>query len=97
MRQTNICKRSDGRYPVAKTLGAIVGVIVLLALGDVFIVLALALAAAVPVAAWWIRHNARRRTRSGDVALASISHLPASHCGSKKASAHTPWHRHDAA
>ena len=93
MRHTNIRKRSDARYPIADTLWAIAGVILLLALGDVVIVLALALAAAALVTTWWIRHNFAYRARSSDVALASVSHLPAISC----MSVHSSWHRHNAA
>ena len=97
MWQTMIRKHSDGRYPVAGALWAVAGVILLLALGDVVIVLAFALAAAAPATAWWIRRNVEHRARNPGEALASISRLPTGQREPKSASAHPPWNRHDAA
>lgn len=88
---------SGPRYPIAETLWLIAGFILLLALGDVVIVAVLTLAVVGMAAAWWIRHNAVRRARGGDVALASVSHLSAGHRELRNASAHAPWHRHSAA
>jgi hypothetical protein len=96
MRHTIIRQRSKAHL-IVETLGALAGVVLLLALGDVVIVLSLALAAAVLMTAWWIRRNPGRRARSRDVALASVSHLPASHWEPTKARTHTPWRRRNAA
>lgn len=89
--------RSDARYPIAETLWLIAGFILLLALGDVVIVAALALAVVALTAAWWIRRNVVHRAQSADAALASVSHLPAGHRQLRRASVHAPWHRHSAA
>lgn len=97
MRQTIIRQRSSAGYRIAETLWIIAGFILLLALGDVVIVLALALAAVVATATWWIRRNAGQRAQSGDARLASVTHLPTSQRGPKRASAHRPWHRDSAA
>lgn len=88
---------SGARHPIAETLWLIAGLILLLALGDVVIVAALALAAVAIAAAWWIRHSAVRRARGGDVGLASVSHLSAGRREVRKASVPAPWHRHSAA
>jgi hypothetical protein len=88
---------SGARYPIAETLWLIAGFVLLLALGDVVIVAALALAVLGMAGAWWIRRNAARRARGGDVALASVSFLSAGRRELSKASAHAPWHRHSAA
>ncbi len=97
MRQIITSERLGARYPIAESLWVIAGFIVLLALGDIVIVLALALAAVATTAAWWIRRNAGRRAQNGDLALASVFHLPTSHREPKKTSAHGPWHRNSAA
>ncbi|OMB92856.1 hypothetical protein [Mycobacterium colombiense] len=97
MRQTIIRQRSAAPFPIAETLWVIAGTILLLALGDVVIVSALALTAAAIAAAWWIRRTAGRRAQGSEAALASVSHLPTGHRQPKKASAHAPWHRHSAA
>ncbi|RAU99978.1 hypothetical protein DQP58_02045 [Mycobacterium colombiense] len=88
---------SGARHAIAETLWLIAGFILLLALGDVVIVAALALTVVAMAAAWWIRRNAVRRARGGDVALASVSHLSAGRRELRKASTHAPWHRHSAA
>ncbi|OBI35035.1 hypothetical protein [Mycobacterium colombiense] len=97
MRQIIIRQRSDARFPIAETLWVIAGTILLLALGDVVIVLTLALAAAAIAAAWWIRRTAGRRALRSEVALASVSHLPTGNREPTAASARAPWHRHRAA
>ncbi|OBB86293.1 hypothetical protein A5760_06180 [Mycobacterium colombiense] len=97
MRQTIIRQRSDARFPIAETLWVIAGTILLLALGDVVIVLALALAAVALTAAWWIRRTAGRRALGSEVTLASVSRLPTGSRAPKKASAQALWHRHSAA
>lgn len=98
MRQIITSERLGARYPIAESLWVIAGFIVLLALGDIVIVLALALAAVATTAAWWIRRNAGRRPpHSGDLALASVFHLPTSHREPKTTSAHGPWPRNSAA
>ena len=97
MRQTNIRPRSDPRFPIAETLWIFAGTILLLALGDVVIVLALALVAAAIATAWWVRRTAGRRARSSEGTLASVSRLPAGNREPKIAPAHAPWHRHSAA
>ncbi|WP_406814244.1 hypothetical protein [Mycobacterium sp. M23085] len=61
MRQTILRRRSDVRFPVAETLWVIASVILLLALGDVVIVLVLALAAATMATTWCMRRNAGHR------------------------------------
>lgn len=93
MRQTIIRQRPDARLPIAETLWVIAGSVLLLALGDVVIVVALALAVATIATVWWIRRTAGRRALRDDVALAAVSHLPAGHRGR----AHTPWPRRSAA
>ncbi|OBC01372.1 hypothetical protein [Mycobacterium sp. 852002-40037_SCH5390672] len=95
MRQTITGERSNARYPIAETLWIIGGMVLLLALGDVVIVLALTLAAAAMTTVWCIRRDADHRARSSDVALASISHLATGSREMKKT--HAPWHRHSAA
>lgn len=97
MRQTTIRQRSDARLPIAETLWVIAGTVLLLALGDVVILVALALAAAAVATAWWIRRTAGRRALRDDVALAAVSHLPAGHREPKIPSAQAPWHRRSAA
>lgn len=97
MRQTIIRRRSDARFPITETLWVIAGAVLLLALGDVVVVLAVALAAAAIATAWWIGRPAGRRAPSNQVAFASVSHLPAGHRAPKRASAHAPWHRPSAA
>lgn len=87
--------RFGARYPIAETLWIIAGTILLLAFGDVVIVLALAVGFVGMTAAWWIHRDAR--PRSGDEALALVSHLPAGRGELTKASAHAPWHRRRAA
>lgn len=94
MRQTIIRQRPDARFPIAETLWVVAGTILLLALGDVVVVSALALTAAALAAAWWIRHAAGRRALSGEVTLASVAHLPTANREPKAAS---PLHRHRAA
>lgn len=93
MRQTINRQRPDARLPIAETLWIIAGSVLLLALGDVVILVALALAAAAIATAWWIRRAAGHRALRDDVALAAVSHLPAGHRGP----AHTPWPRRSAA
>ena len=97
MRQTIIRQRPDSRLPIAETLWIIAGTILLLALGDVVIVLALAVVAAAIASAWWIRRTAGRRGLSSEVTLASVSRLPTGNREPKKASAPAWWHRHSAA
>ncbi|OBK38020.1 hypothetical protein A5659_15310 [Mycobacterium sp. 1165196.3] len=93
--QTPTGGRFGARYPIAETLWIIAGTILLLAFGDVVIVLALAVGFVGMTAAWWIHRDAR--PRSGDEALASVSHLPADARDLTMASAHAPWHRRRAA
>lgn len=97
MRQTIIRQRPDARFPIASTLWGTAGIILLLALGDVVIVLGLALAAGAIATAWWMRRTAGRRVRSSEVGLASVSHLTTEHREPQKASVLAPWHRHNAA
>lgn len=94
MRQTIIRQRPDARFPLAETLWVVAGTILLLALGDVVIVSALALAAAALAAAWWIRRTTGPRALNGEVTLASVSHLPT---GNREPNAALPWHRRRAA
>lgn len=97
MRQTTIRQRPDARFPIASTLWGIAGIILLVALGDVVIVLGLALAAGAIATAWWVRRTAGRRVLRNHVALAPVSRLPAIDGEPKTASAHALWHRHSAA
>lgn len=97
MRQTTIRQRPDARFPIASTLWGIAGIILLVALGDVVIVLGLALAAGAIATAWWVRRTAGRRALRNDVALAPVSRLPGIDRQPKTASAHALWHRHSAA
>ncbi|BCZ22978.1 hypothetical protein MYSE111917_10220 [Mycobacterium senriense] len=97
MRQTIIRQRPDARLPIAETLWIIAGTILLLALGDVVIVLTLAVVGAAIANAWWIRRTAGRRALSSAVTLASVSRLPTGNRERNWASAHAPWHRHSAA
>lgn len=86
MRQTIIRQGPDAHFPIAETLWVIASTVLLLAIGDVLIVLVLALTATALAVA--------RRAPSGEVTLASVSHLPTRNREPKAAS---PWHRHRAA
>lgn len=97
MRRTITSEHARTHNPIAQTLWIGAGIALLLALGDVVLVVALASVAAGMTAARWIRRGAGHRVRSGDVALAAVSRLPTIHRESIRTPAHAPWHRHSAA
>lgn len=67
---------SNGHYPFGEAVWIVAGIIMLMAFGDVVIVLALVIAAAV-TATWWIHRKAEHRVERDDAMLAPVRQLHA--------------------
>jgi ABC-type bacteriocin/lantibiotic exporter with double-glycine peptidase domain len=92
MRQNTIT--GETHYPVAETLWILAGIILLLAFGDVLILLALAVAVVAMATVWWAHRTVEHRAQRTDAEVASVTHLrPAStgHRDLKAFTAHAPW------
>jgi peptidoglycan/LPS O-acetylase OafA/YrhL len=84
----------EAHYPVAEALWILTGSILLLAFGDILIMLALTVAIVAIAAAWWAHRTVEHRAQRNDAEVASVTHLrPAStgHRDLKRFTAHAPW------
>jgi hypothetical protein len=100
MRQTNSNGYNDSRFPLGEAVWISAGIIMVLAFGDVLVLLALALAIAAMTTAWWTYRKAQRGGQSNSAGLASVTQLRAASIGLpdlKKTSAPAPWHGPSAA
>jgi hypothetical protein len=66
---------TNGHYPISEAVWVLAGFIMLLAFGDVLIVLLLAVAAAAMATVWWIYRNVEHPAESGDDDLAPVTRL----------------------
>ena len=100
MRQTNSNGYNDSRFPLGEAAWISAGIIMVLAFGDVLVLLALALAIAAMTTAWWTYRKAQRGGPSNSAGLASVTQLRPASTGLrdlKKTSAPAPWHGPSAA
>ena len=61
--------------PIGEAVWIVMGIIVVMAFGDVLVVLALAVAIAAMAAAWWLHHVTGQRVQRTDAQLASVTEL----------------------
>src|ERR1700753_1846350 len=100
MRQNTITGHHEAHYPVAEALWILAGIILLLAFGDVLILLAVAVAVIGMATAWWAHRTVEHRTRRSDAGVASVTHLRTASTGHReltKFAAHVPWRGHSVA
>jgi hypothetical protein len=100
MRQTNSNGYNDSRFPLGEAVWISAGIIMVLAFGDVLVLLALALAIAAMTTAWWTYRKAQRGGQSNSAGLASVTQLRPASTGLrdlKKTPAPAPWHGPSAA
>jgi hypothetical protein len=89
---TTINGHHGAHFPVAEAFWTVVGITLLLAFGDVLVVLALTVAVVGMAAAWWIHHQAAHAIKVDDAALAPVTQLrPASQRDAKKTAPQAPW------
>jgi len=93
MAHTTTAGQHGTHFPVAEALWILAGIVLLLAFGDVLVLLALAIAIATMGAAWWTYRTAEHRADRNDAELASVTQLrPSSgHRDAKNTSAQTSW------
>lgn len=77
MKQTNINGHHDSHYPIGEAVWILAGMIVLIAFGDLLILLALAFAVVTMTTAWWTYRTVEHRVERNDAELATVTHLPA--------------------
>lgn len=100
MRQHTITGHHEARYPVAAALWIVAGVMLLLAVGDVVILLALAVTAVGMAITWSAHRTVVHRGQRNDVEVASVTQLRSAATGHrdlKKFSALAPWGGHGVA
>lgn len=68
-------QNTNGHYPISETFWVLAGFFMLLAFGDVLVVLLLAVAAAGMATAWWISRNVEHPAESGADDLAPVTRL----------------------
>lgn len=68
-------RTTNGHYPIGEAIWIAAGFIILLAFGDVVIILALAVAAAALIATWWAHRKAEHDVASSDAELAPVTQL----------------------
>jgi hypothetical protein len=85
MLQTTISEHRGN--PIGEAVWIVAGIIVVMAFGDVFVVLALALAIAAMTATWWVHRTAGQHEQRNDAQLASVTQLRAGSV--RQTSAHT--------
>jgi Flp pilus assembly protein TadB len=73
--------------PLGEAVWIVAGISVVMAFGDVFVVLALALAIAAMTAAWWVHRQVGQHEERNDARLASVTQLCAG--SALETSAHT--------
>ncbi|WAJ44883.1 hypothetical protein OK015_27990 [Mycobacterium sp. Aquia_216] len=91
---------ANSHFPIGEAVWIAAGIIIVLAFGDVLLLLALVVAIAATATAWWTYRSAGRRTRTHEAELASVTQLrPAStvHRDLRKTSASARWHGPNAA
>ena len=100
MRQTNSNGYNDSHFPIGEAVWVSAGIILVLAFGDVLVLLALAAAIAAITTAWWTYRKAQRGGQRNGAGLASVTQLRSASTGQrdlKKTSAQAPWRGHSAA
>jgi uncharacterized membrane protein YhiD involved in acid resistance len=98
MQHTTVARRYDTHHSLADALWnwraeglwVLAGVIVMLAFGDAFIVLALAVAIVAVAVTWLTFRNVEDRVQRNDAEMASVSHLHRALTGQHD-SAHAQW------
>jgi hypothetical protein len=91
---------ADSHFPIGEAVWSAAGIIILLAFGDVLLLLALTAVTVAMAAAWWTYRSAERRARTYDADLATVTQLrPASpvHRDLKRTAAPASWHGPSAA
>jgi hypothetical protein len=100
MRQTNSNGYNDSHFPFGEAVWISAGIIMVLAFGDVLVLLALALAIAGMTTAWLSYRKVQHRGQSNGAGLAPVTRLRPASTGQsdlKKTSAPAPWHGPSAA
>jgi hypothetical protein len=100
MRHNTITEHHESSYPIAEALWVLAGIILLLALGDILILLALTVAIVAMATVWWAHRTVEHRAQGNGAEVASVTHLrPAStgHRDLKRFTAHAPWRGHSVA
>jgi hypothetical protein len=93
MRHTTISGHHGTHHTVAAAFWILAGIIAVIAFGDFFALLAVALATA--TTARWIFREAEHRRERNDAGMAPVTHLRpvlTGQCELKKTSAHASWH-----
>ncbi|HZC89532.1 MAG TPA: hypothetical protein VE400_02470 [Mycobacterium sp.] len=98
MQQNTVVGRHDTHHSFAdalwnwraEALWVLAGVILMLAFGDAFIVLALAVAIVAVAVTWLTLHNVENRVERNGAETASVSHLRSARAG-KRDSSHAQW------
>jgi hypothetical protein len=106
MSQTTIAGHQETRHSIAESLWSwraealwiLAGIILMLAFGDVLVLLALVFAIVTLTAAWWTAWSTYRTVEHcverDDAELAPVAHLrptSTSRCDLKMTSVHAPW------
>jgi len=100
MAQINSNGYNDSHFPFGEAVWISAGIIMVLAFGDVLVLLALALAIAGMTTAWLTYRKVQHREQSNGADLASVTRLRPASTGQRnptKASAPAPWHGPSAA
>jgi ABC-type protease/lipase transport system fused ATPase/permease subunit len=78
MSEINGSEYKESRFPAGEVVWSALGIIVVLAFGDLFVLLALAAAVVIMATAWWTyRSTAYRGQNTSDADLASVTQLRA--------------------
>jgi hypothetical protein len=94
MWQTNSNGYNDSHVPFGEAVWISAGIILVLAFGDVLVLLALAAAIVAMTTAWWTYRKAQRGGQRNVAGLASVTQLRPTSTGQrdlKKTSAQAPW------
>jgi ABC-type protease/lipase transport system fused ATPase/permease subunit len=78
MSEINGSEYKESRFPAGEVVWSALGIIVVLAFGDLFVLLALAAAVVIMATAWWTyRSTAHGGQNTSDAYLASVTQLRA--------------------
>ncbi len=94
MRQITSTGDNDFHFPIGEAVWISAGIILLLAFGDIVVLLALAAAIATMTAAWWTYRKAQRGGQTNGAAVASVTQLRPAPTGQrdlKNTSAQAQW------
>jgi hypothetical protein len=98
MSESNGSGYADSHFPIGEAVWSAAGIIILLAFGDVLLLLALVAVTAAMAAAWWTYRSAARHAQTSDADLATVTQLrPGSTVQRRRQGAPAAWHGPSAA